>query len=126
MQHFRRQAFEPPRLQLLVALENAKLGAGLYAQRLVAFGVVEIIFHIAQEHEIALHQPGQEIDDLAHLFLLEAFGRGAQFLDALLDLAAHGRPVSDRVAHVRQHAVQVGSELFFRSWSQAGATFQRG
>ncbi|CAB4691363.1 unannotated protein [freshwater metagenome] len=95
----------------LVGAQDAQAGAGHGAQRLallaVAVGrhVLEDVLAVAQEGEVLVGQPLQQLRTLADLVGVERRRIAAQLGDHVEHPLPSARPVLDRLAHVAQHGL---------------------
>ena len=75
-------------------------------------GRLQGVVAVAEEGEVVLGHPAQEADGERGLVGVDALGRGALELGGQHEaLAAHLRPVLDRLAHVLEHVAHRALEL---------------
>ena len=102
----------PERLRhLLVGAEDAEAGAGDGAQEVVVALALELVLAVAEEREVLVGQPRQQLGGLADLLGVQRRRVAPQPVDQLGDLGVHLLPVLDRLAHVAQHPLHVVGDL---------------
>ncbi len=109
----RRQLGERAR-QILVVAQDAEAGAGHGPQAalvgLVLVGL-ELVLPVAEEGEVVVGQPGEEVAALADLGLAQRRRGVGELGDHRQDLVVHLGPVLDRLADVAQHPLDALGDL---------------
>ncbi len=91
---------------VLVGAQDAQAGAGQTAQHLVLALGLEAVLPVAEEGEVVVGEPAEEILALFDLGLGQGRGVGVELVDDREHLGLHLLPVLDRLAHVTQDLLQ--------------------
>ena len=92
---------------VLVGAQDAQAGAGQGSQREVLAVLLEAVLAVAEEGEVVVGEPPDELRALAHLVGVErAAGRDSSSATTAEGPRAHLLPVLDRLADVAQHALE--------------------
>ncbi len=109
--HFRRQRREAGGDVLALGIaEDPEAAAGHDAQNVLAVDAVEIEAAVAEEGEVVVRHPAQERGSLRHFGGGKRRRRALDVGDDRERLRGHLLPVLDGVAHVGEHAQQVGRQ----------------
>ena len=92
---------------LLVGAQDAEAGPGDGEQVVVAVALLELVLAVAEEGEVLVGQPFEELGGLADLFGVERRRVAAQVGDDRGDLGVHLAPVLDGLPDVAEHALDV-------------------
>ncbi len=91
---------------VLVGAEDAEAGAGDGPQHVVLAVGLEAVLAVAEEGEVVVGQPAEQVGALPDLLLGQRRRAGLQLVDDRQHLAVHLLPVLDRLADVAQHPEQ--------------------
>jgi hypothetical protein len=96
---------------LLVGPEDAEAGARDRPQQLVLALPLELVLPVAEEREVLVGQPLQELPGLSELLGVQRRRVALEPGDDVVDLGMHLLPVLDRLAHVAEHPLHVRDDL---------------
>ena len=85
--------------------KNSEAGSFPGAQPFLAFLAQQLVLAVAEESEVVVPDPRQKVAPTGDLGLIERRGAGLDLLEHRAQPLLHRRPVLDRGAHVREHAV---------------------
>ena len=100
--------------QVLVVAQDAEPRAGDGAQAALVGGVLvglELVLAVAEEGEVVVGQPGEEVAPLAHLGVRQRRRVVGELADHGQHLGVHLGPVLDRLADVAQHPLDALGDL---------------
>ena len=92
---------------LLVGAQDAQAGPGDGDQVVVAVAFLELVLAVAEEGEVLVGQPLEQVGGLTDLLVVERWRVAAQVGDDRRDLAVHLEPVLDGLTDVAEHALDV-------------------
>ena len=107
----RRHGLEVARLALLAAAQQAQAGGVVGAQQFAAALADYVVFAIAQEGEMVVGGPAQELLRLGAAGIGHRHGPRGQFIGNGQHPGAHRAPVGDRGAHVLQDRADARFDL---------------
>ena len=100
--------------EVLVVAQDAEPGAGNGTQSALLGRPLlrlELVLAVAEEGEVVIGQPGEEVAALGDLGLGQRRRRVVELTDHGQHLGVHLGPVLDRLAHVAQHALDALGDL---------------
>ena len=96
---------------LLVGPQDAQPGAGDRTEVVVAVALLQLVLAVAEEREVLVGQPLEQVARLPDLLGIQRRRVVAQALDDLGDPGVHLLPVLDGLADVAQHPLDVVDDL---------------